>query len=96
MTKNRAPTPVYLDPGMHSGLEVKGLISYQLHLFVFDDSITGVVMGGGGALKFTSGADMTVIMGFPCISHGSNNIFTPCPEKSWPQFCQIWIIFTHL
>ena len=26
MTKNRAPTPVYLDPGMHSGLEVKGLI----------------------------------------------------------------------
>ena len=27
MTKNRAPTPVYLDPGMHSGLEVKGLIN---------------------------------------------------------------------
>ena len=26
MTKNRTPTPVYLDPGMHSGLEVKGLI----------------------------------------------------------------------
>ena len=25
MTKNRTPTPVYLDPGMHSGLEVKGL-----------------------------------------------------------------------
>ena len=25
MTKNRDPTPVYLDPGMHSGLEVKGL-----------------------------------------------------------------------
>ena len=25
MTKNRAPTPVYLDPGMHPGLEVKGL-----------------------------------------------------------------------
>ena len=24
--KNRTPTPVYLDPGMHSGLEVKGLI----------------------------------------------------------------------
>ena len=23
--KNRSPTPVYLDPGMHSGLEVKGL-----------------------------------------------------------------------
>ena len=28
MTKNRAPTPVYLDPGMHSGLEVKGLIGF--------------------------------------------------------------------
>ena len=27
MTKNRTPTPVYLDPGMHSGLEVKGLIT---------------------------------------------------------------------
>ena len=26
MTKNRTPTPVYLDPGMHAGLEVKGLI----------------------------------------------------------------------
>ena len=25
MTKNRTSTPVYLDPGMHSGLEVKGL-----------------------------------------------------------------------
>ena len=25
MTKNRTPTPVYLDPGMHSGPEVKGL-----------------------------------------------------------------------
>ena len=26
MTKNRTPTPVYLDHGMHPGLEVKGLI----------------------------------------------------------------------
>ena len=25
MTKNGTPTPVYLDPGMHPGLEVKGL-----------------------------------------------------------------------
>ena len=25
MTKNRTPTPVYLDHGMHPGLEVKGL-----------------------------------------------------------------------
>ena len=25
VTKNRTPTPVYLDPGMHPGLEVKGL-----------------------------------------------------------------------
>ena len=25
MTKNRTPTPVYLDPGMHPGLEVNGL-----------------------------------------------------------------------
>ena len=27
MTKNRTRTPVYLDPGMHPGLEVKGLKS---------------------------------------------------------------------
>ena len=29
MTKNRTRTPVYLDPGMHPGLEVKGLRSHQ-------------------------------------------------------------------
>ena len=27
MTKNRTPTPVYLDPGRHPGLGVKGLKS---------------------------------------------------------------------
>ena len=31
MTKNRTPTPVYLDPGMHPGLEVKGLIDSIPH-----------------------------------------------------------------
>ena len=35
MTINRTPTPVYLDPGMHSGLEVKGLIAD-------DDAFTAV------------------------------------------------------
>ena len=30
MTKNRTPTPVYLDPGMHPGLEVKGLNTASL------------------------------------------------------------------
>ena len=30
MTKNRTPTPVYLDPGMHPGLEVKGLKQLSL------------------------------------------------------------------
>ena len=30
MTKNRTPTPVYLDPGMHPGLEVKGLM--EIHV----------------------------------------------------------------
>ena len=29
MTKNRTPTPVYLDPGMHPGLEVKGLMRFS-------------------------------------------------------------------
>ena len=32
MTKNRTPTPVYLDPGMHSGLEVKGLKQLKIHV----------------------------------------------------------------
>ena len=35
MTKNRTPTPVYLDPGMHSGLEVKGLM--RVSAFLFDN-----------------------------------------------------------
>ena len=30
MAKNRTPTPVYLDPGMHPGLEVKGLIMQEM------------------------------------------------------------------
>ena len=30
MTKNRTATPVYLDPGMHPGLEVKGLIKMSM------------------------------------------------------------------
>ena len=34
MTKNRTPTPVYLDPGMHSGLEVKGLSGICLSVAV--------------------------------------------------------------
>ena len=33
MTKNRTPTPVYLDPGMHPGLEVKGLMILITSLF---------------------------------------------------------------
>ena len=28
MTKNRTRAPVYLDPGMHPGLEVKGLLKH--------------------------------------------------------------------
>ena len=37
MTKNRTPTPVYLDPGMHPGLEVKGLTADPdyFHFFRF-------------------------------------------------------------
>ena len=40
MTKNKTPTPVYLDPGMHPGLEVKGLIRYHIiiqvvNVFIF-------------------------------------------------------------
>ena len=35
MTKNRTPTPVYLDPGMHPGLEVKGLTAGAAYIRVF-------------------------------------------------------------
>ena len=37
MTKNRTPTPVYLDPAMHPGLEVKGLtlLAQVLIILVF-------------------------------------------------------------
>ena len=37
MTKNKTPTPVYLDPGMHPGLEVKGLneqVQIKIHSMV--------------------------------------------------------------
>ena len=33
MTKNRTRTPVYLDPGMHPGLEVKGLKTSLLYIY---------------------------------------------------------------
>ena len=34
MTKNRTPTPVYLDPGMRPGLEVKGLMQVRVKTFM--------------------------------------------------------------
>ena len=40
MTKNRTPTPVYLDPGMHSGLEVKGLIELLVRCIFICDLLT--------------------------------------------------------
>ena len=40
MTKNRTPTPVYLDPGMHPGLEVKGLTVFLVdQITVFGNQI---------------------------------------------------------
>ena len=42
MTKNRTPTPVYLDPGMHSGLEVKGL-TFRLYKLHQNDNIGAAV-----------------------------------------------------
>ena len=43
MTKNRTPTPVYLDPGMHPGLEVKGLRnSNRLMFFMSTIEISGI------------------------------------------------------
>ena len=37
MTKNRTRTPVYLDPGMHPGLEVKGLkLPLAVKYFIVD------------------------------------------------------------
>ena len=38
MTKNRTPTPVYLDPGMHPGLEVKGLKASNCLFFKWADT----------------------------------------------------------
>ena len=45
MTKNRTPTPVYLDPGMHPGLEVKGLSDLTaicLHINVYYCKINNI------------------------------------------------------
>ena len=40
MTKNRTRTPVYLDPGMHPGLEVKGLTT-------FSEDVENVMLANG-------------------------------------------------
>ena len=48
MTKNRAPTPVYLDPGMHLGLEVKGLTMETKCFLQFEGSESETVI-----LEFT-------------------------------------------
>ena len=57
MTKNRTPTPVYLDPGMHPGLEVKGLkqlcllASLNRYIYiVLDPSRLDVGHAGGPAM----------------------------------------------
>ena len=56
MTKNRARTPVYLDPGMHPGLEVKGLSGnlpdYILDNFTFKRDI---------AIRHTRSCDTNVL-----------------------------------
>ena len=43
MTKNRTPTPVHLDPGMHPGLEVKGLTASGKAVHIsLHDSLTRI------------------------------------------------------
>ena len=47
MTKNRTPIPVYLDHGMHSGLEVKGLIqkyfsALRVKISLFEGTTLGI------------------------------------------------------
>ena len=46
MTKNRTPTQVYLDPGMHSGLEVKGLKHLKLFLKPLTIIINQIILSG--------------------------------------------------
>ena len=41
MTKNRTPTPVYLDPGIYPGLEVKGLM-YSTYTCITSEFEQGV------------------------------------------------------
>ena len=52
MTKNRTPTPVYLDPGMHPGLEVKGVIN--LILEYHESKLTAVTYLAGRPASFYS------------------------------------------
>ena len=59
MTKNRTPTPVYLDPGMHPGLEVKGLMTSK-HETQFFCNVASVVEGGSALQQHWSG--MTVLI----------------------------------
>ena len=65
MTKHRTPTPVYLDPGMHPGLEVKGLISLsnvgrEFHSFgaaIAKARLSNVLVNECGCLKIGELAD---------------------------------------
>ena len=51
MTKNRTPTPVYLDPGlevkglMTSGPDTKLIRGYQQQVVIFPEDL---IIGGGG------------------------------------------------
>ena len=51
MTKNRTPTLVYLDPGMHPGLEVKGLtLGLKVRTWLKEGS-GDIPLSRGGNLK---------------------------------------------
>ena len=59
MTKNRTPTPVYLDPGMHSGLEVKGL-----NINTFRISFTGVIVSFTGVFCWFYWSILLVLLAY--------------------------------
>ena len=67
MTKNRAPTLVYLDPGMHPRLEVKGLIrqnltstDLRLGLLMYKDGSRAERVHADTQLRFSAAAIIDV------------------------------------
>ena len=93
MTKNRTRTPVYLDPGMHPGLEVKGLTIIFLVSSIYEEC-----MNNDGDIVWIASIHVhTIILSFKMFF---SYIYFECiikhpkskPHISGISICQQWFL----